>query len=664
MKDKLQKRVFLCKICFDEKGQITVFLALLFLVLLGFSLVIIEGVESYSASYMAEDVIKNAGENIMANYSKELFKNYHIFFLDPREKEYILSDGKKYIDQGLSGSTFFNIHCNSLDIVEEKAVVDDDGLYFKHEIREWMKYREKVKAENGLKNIIKDINGNHAEREQYDKDIKAAETEEQEITNKTEKNETQKEEGNTQGGEVNTEEEQVSPETQKERMTWKEIKEVLHTLLKTGVLFYVSDNPEKLSNKSISLDNLPSRARGGLLSAGKDEIGSRLNALSFSNIKEIRNLFDSDISIDKNSMLLTRDNYIIPYNKSEETDFQKRIEDFIAWILTQIDYEDADAVQYMYRFYNKIRKLGFSKELLQRYVLSETAKENKDVERESYEEFFKESLEQEKAQRTQIEEGKEKEKAVEYYNHQNIPNSSKSRAADDKNKQRTIFICLISIFGILCIASGALEAFLIFSGMKRGFTENLFRYCIGGSLLILTFLFAIVWSVGRIRKITKVKKNQSLQKELHVDLHTGKEAVKRERDNIETRIETKVDWESEGEGTTILSGNHMSDGCLYPILREEETGIVYLIKESPFYIGSAGGNQLEIRDKTVSREHAVILEDIYVGGGEGYLIRDMNSTNGTWINDKKMRKGGQEKLKDGTIIRFAKKEYKFLLQNI
>lgn len=42
----------------------------------------------------------------------------------------------------------------------------------------------------------------------------------------------------------------------------------------------------------------------------------------------------------------------------------------------------------------------------------------------------------------------------------------------------------------------------------------------------------------------------------------------------------------------------------------------------------------------------------------------MNSTNGTWINDKKMRKGSQAKLKDGTIIRFAQKEYKFLLQDI
>ena len=42
----------------------------------------------------------------------------------------------------------------------------------------------------------------------------------------------------------------------------------------------------------------------------------------------------------------------------------------------------------------------------------------------------------------------------------------------------------------------------------------------------------------------------------------------------------------------------------------------------------------------------------------------MNSTNGTWINNKKMKKGGQENLEEGQIIRFAQKEYKFLLQEI
>lgn len=310
MNDRLQKRRFLCDLRFDEKGEITVFLALLFLVLLGFSLAVIEAVESYSASYIAEDVVKNAGENIMANYNKELFKNYHIFFLDPREKEYILSDGKKYINQSLSGKSFFNICCNSLDVIEKKAVVDDDGVYFKHEIREWMKYREKEKVANGIKDIAKDIQGNHEGKEQYDKDIREAEAEEQEIADKADNTVSQEDVGDTQKNETETEEEQVSPETQKERITWKKIKEVLNTLMKAGVLSYAVDNPQGLSNKSISFHNLPSKTRGGILNDGKGEVEG---ALSFSDLKDIRKLFTSDVSIDTNSMLLTTDNYMIPY---------------------------------------------------------------------------------------------------------------------------------------------------------------------------------------------------------------------------------------------------------------------------------------------------------------------------------------------------------------
>ena len=69
-------------------------------------------------------------------------------------------------------------------------------------------------------------------------------------------------------------------------------------------------------------------------------------------------------------------------------------------------------------------------------------------------------------------------------------------------------------------------------------------------------------------------------------------------------------------------------------------------------------------DKTVSREHAVILEDIYEGDGQGYILRDMGSTNGTWLNGKKIKRGNQEQLEDGAVIRFAKKEYEFLIQDI
>lgn len=105
-------------------------------------------------------------------------------------------------------------------------------------------------------------------------------------------------------------------------------------------------------------------------------------------------------------------------NKNE--DLQKRMEALFAWMLPQIDYEDTDAVQFMYRFYNKVRKLGFSKELLETYIQTKRQKEYYDIEEVdktsakvrdsskikqdrrsnnesiSYEEFFKEELELEK----------------------------------------------------------------------------------------------------------------------------------------------------------------------------------------------------------------------------------------------------------------------------
>lgn len=316
MNKKFQEKYVLYNIYSDEKGQITVFLALLFLVLLGFSMAVIEGVQSYSASYLAEDAVKSAGENIMANYDKELFKNYHIFFLDPREREYILSDGKEYINQYFSGNSFFNIQCNSIEITEEKAVVEENGLYLKHEIREWMKYREKEKLKSDIKNIIKSVAGNDADRQQCKKDVAEAERKEQEAAQSSEKDKKQESPaGNIEEEEQEkqeTEEQPLSPEIIKERTTWKEIREVIQTLTKTGVLFYAVQSPEKLSKRSISMDNLPSKSRGDILSAGKEELGERINELSLFNIKEVKNLFSGNISVGDNA-LITKDNYIIPY---------------------------------------------------------------------------------------------------------------------------------------------------------------------------------------------------------------------------------------------------------------------------------------------------------------------------------------------------------------
>ena len=284
---------------FEEKGQITVFLSLLLIVLIGFSFVVVEGVSSYGASALGEDAVKNAGENVLANYDRELFNKYHIFFLDPREKNYILSDGKEDVEQYFSGNSFFNVFCNSLEMTEEVTAVEEDGLYLKHEIREWMKYRQEEKVKDTLKQLINNVKKNNADRKEY-------QNEAEEETGNIEQSEENKAEKDK---EDKVEEETVSQEVQKERTTWKEIKEALQLLTKTGILFYVSDHPEQLSRKSIPEGNLPSRAK----KREQEEHKVEEFLFSGSGLKGIKSMLSVDFSINTNSTLWTKENYIVPY---------------------------------------------------------------------------------------------------------------------------------------------------------------------------------------------------------------------------------------------------------------------------------------------------------------------------------------------------------------
>lgn len=281
---------------FEEKGQITVFLSLLLIVLIGFSFVVVEGVSSYSASALGEDAVKNAGENILVNYDRELFNKYHIFFLDPREKNYILSDGKAGVDQYFSGNSFFNVVCNSLEMTEEVSAVEEDGLYLKHEIREWMKYRQEEKMKDALKRLINHVKKNNADRKEYQNEVG-------EDTGNIEQSEENK------AAEDKAEEETVSQEVQKERTTWKEIKEALQLLTKTGILFYVSDHPEQLSRKSIPEGNLSSRAK----KREQEEHKVEEFLFSESGLKGIKSMLSVDFSINTDSILWTKENYIVPY---------------------------------------------------------------------------------------------------------------------------------------------------------------------------------------------------------------------------------------------------------------------------------------------------------------------------------------------------------------
>ena len=63
------------------------------------------------------------------------------------------------------------------------------------------------------------------------------------------------------------------------------------------------------------------------------------------------------------------------------------------------------------------------------------------------------------------------------------------------------------------------------------------------------------------------------------------------------------------------------------ILSGPDKGKTLVVDRPELTIGSKEGNALVLSDPTVSREHAVLIES-----AGGYLIRDLNSTNGTYLD--------------------------------
>ena len=81
--------------------------------------------------------------------------------------------------------------------------------------------------------------------------------------------------------------------------------------------------------------------------------------------------------------------------------------------------------------------------------------------------------------------------------------------------------------------------------------------------------------------------------------------------------------------------------------RNPQTGQTHPIPERGLRIGRAAGNDLVLADEEASRYHATV----WVHGGQAY-IRDENSTNGTWVNERRIT--APTPLRPGDRIRLGK----------
>ncbi|NLC19985.1 MAG: FHA domain-containing protein [Clostridiales bacterium] len=82
------------------------------------------------------------------------------------------------------------------------------------------------------------------------------------------------------------------------------------------------------------------------------------------------------------------------------------------------------------------------------------------------------------------------------------------------------------------------------------------------------------------------------------------------------------------------------------------------ITNYPFFIGKLKKNvDFHLESDIVSRYHAKITKE-----GDSFYLTDLNSTNGTYINDDLLQTYQKKEIKLGDIIAFANIKYQFLLQ--
>lgn len=271
----------------DNRGSISVFVTLILLVVLSSIFLLIDGVRIVYGSTKIKQTIVGANEHVLANYHRELQERYHLFLLDPAfiaEKgisEEIQSYFEKSICNSKEKNTFYPFQIQTVSIVKEVYPDEENLALIKHQIREYMKYKQTTEWTNELlekMTILKDKDRQEEETkhllEQQQKDMESQPVED--ITQNPDSDEMGEEEN---PGNV-IEKVQEDP------------RQVVMETVNGGILRAVLPSGKSISSRKITSNSLPSNELKNM-----QEQEGIAKIIDFSGLDMIKNMFsDSKIT--------------------------------------------------------------------------------------------------------------------------------------------------------------------------------------------------------------------------------------------------------------------------------------------------------------------------------------------------------------------------------
>ena len=139
------------------KGSITVFLTLIFTLVLALVCILLESVRISSAVTKAEGITYMGLDSCFAGYGRELFEEYGVLFLWNTENQFIntyekITGYNCNITDGLrtKGMEIYGLKLNDVRINQIKYCTDNDGEIFEKQVYEYMLHKLGADAINKL----------------------------------------------------------------------------------------------------------------------------------------------------------------------------------------------------------------------------------------------------------------------------------------------------------------------------------------------------------------------------------------------------------------------------------------------------------------------------------------------------------------------------------
>lgn len=158
----------------NNRGSSSVFLLLLFVVLLGGIGILLECARNEGMKSYSESIVSSAADTLMTEYYRPLWDEYHVFFMayeSGQDKEAFM---ESYIEKQMQfsldprtdmtklkkyryGHSIINPKVENIGVKNIKMATDDDGMVYEKEAVSYMKYRGLEKSYKLLKEVFSKV---------------------------------------------------------------------------------------------------------------------------------------------------------------------------------------------------------------------------------------------------------------------------------------------------------------------------------------------------------------------------------------------------------------------------------------------------------------------------------------------------------------------------